>query len=129
MGNDNSEHHEHFIIPLKYYVSTLIGLLILTVITVAVAQVDLGFLNIYIAMLVAAVKASLVIMFFMGVKWEEGFNKVVLFGSLLFLFLFIAFTLFDVFTRGGIYSNEAEVFNIDSPVKLVDDTHKNVDHH
>ena len=47
-----------FIIPLKYYIITLVALLILTVVTVLVAQVDLGFLNIYVAMGVAVVKAA-----------------------------------------------------------------------
>ena len=62
----SDNHSEHFIIPLKYYVITLVALLILTVVTVLVAQVDLGFLNIYVAMAVAAVKASFVILFL----WE-----------------------------------------------------------
>ncbi len=118
MSENNSG---HFIIPLKYYIGTLIGLLILTVVTVAVAQVDLGSLNIYVAMLVASMKASLVIMFFMGVKWDEGFNKVVLFGSLIFIVLFMAFVLLDVNTRNDIYSNESKVHSIKSPVKVVPD--------
>jgi cytochrome c oxidase subunit IV len=115
----SDNHSGHFIIPLKYYVGTLIGLLILTVVTVAVAQIDLGGLNIVVAMGVAMLKASLVIMFFMGVKWDEGFNKVVLFGSLVFIFLFMGIVLLDVFTRGDVYSNEAEVHDIKSPVHVV----------
>ena len=87
----------------------------------AVAQVDLGSLNIVVAMAVAMFKASLVIMFFMGVKWDEGFNKVVLFGSLVFIVLFMGFVMLDVFTRDDIYSNEAEVHSIKSPVKVVPD--------
>jgi len=117
----SDNHSGHFIIPLKYYVGTLVGLLILTVVTVAVAQVDLGSLNIVVAMAVAMFKASLVIMFFMGVKWDEGFNKVVLFGSLVFIVLFMGFVMLDVFTRDDIYSNEAEVHSIKSPVKVVPD--------
>ena len=117
---DNHE-NGHFIIPVKYFVVTLISLLILTVITVAVAQVDLGALNIYVAMGVAVIKACFVIFIFMGVKWEEGFNKVVLFGTFLFLGLFIAITMFDVFTRGHVYPEEERAFELgdNSPVKLV----------
>jgi len=73
-----SDNHEHFVIPLKYYVGTLIALLILTVVTVAVAQIDLGAFNIYLAMFVAMIKAGFVIFFFMGVRWDEGFNKIAL---------------------------------------------------
>ena len=60
-------------------------------------------------------------MFFMGVKWDEGFNKVVLFGSLVFIVLFIAFVLLDVFTRDDIYPNEGDVHSIKSPVQVVPD--------
>ena len=124
----SDNHSEHFIVPLKYYVGTLIALLILTVVTVAVAQVDLGPLNIYVAMAVAMVKAGFVIAFFMGVRWEEGFNKVIIFGTFLFMFLFLAITLFDVFTRDQVFDNEAKLFNIKSPVNVVDEYSHHKDH-
>jgi cytochrome c oxidase subunit 4 len=116
-----SDNHEHFVIPLKYYVGTLIALLILTVVTVAVAQIDLGALNIYLAMFVAMIKAGFVIFFFMGVRWDEGFNKIALFGSLLFVAIFFVIVLADVFSRDIIYSTENDVFNIKSPVKMIGD--------
>ena len=116
----DDNHSEHFIIPLKYYLITLVALLILTFLTVFVAQFDFGALNIYIAMAVAIVKASFVITFFMGVKWDEGFNKVILFASFAFVALFLATILFDVSTRSHIYSNEGNTIKVDSPVKVVD---------
>ena len=116
----SDNHEEHFIIPLKYYIGTLIVLLFLTFITVFVAQFDFGFLNIYIAMAVAIVKASFVIAFFMGVKWDEGFNKVILFSSFAFVALFMAIVLFDVLTRDDIYSNEDNKINLNSPVKIIE---------
>ena len=127
----SDNHSDHFIIPLKYYVGTLIALIILTVITVAVAQVDLGWLNIYVAMFVAVIKASFVLMFFMGMKWDENFNKVIFFGSLVFVAIFFAFVLFDVKTRDGFYDNEDEIFNIKSPVKIIsaEDIHHNKSAH
>tara|TARA_Y100000591_G_C21596354_1_gene575719 strand:- start:190 stop:570 length:381 start_codon:yes stop_codon:yes gene_type:complete len=114
-----SQKHEHFIIPLKYYVITLIALLILTVVTVAVAQVDLGWLNIYVAMFVAMIKAAFVIFFFMGVRWDESFNKISFFGCLLFVLIFFVIVLADVFTRDGVYSTEGDMFDIKSPVKAI----------
>ncbi len=114
-----SDNHGHFIVPLKYYVISLIALLILTVVTVAVAQVDLGWLNIYVAMFVAMIKASFVIFFFMGVRWDESFNKIALFGSLLFVLIFFVIVLADVFTRDGVYSTEGDMFDIKSPVKAI----------
>ena len=116
----SGDHSEHFIIPFKYYVFTLLTLLFLTVITGAVAQIDLGVLNIYIAMGVAIIKATFVISIFMGLKWDEGFNKVVLLGSFAFVAIFFAIILFDVYTRDGVYSNEGEIININSPVKVIE---------
>lgn len=120
----SENHDDHFIIPLKYYVITLVALLFLTFITVFVAQFDFGALNIYVAMAVAIVKAGFVICFFMGVRWDEGFNKVILFSSFAFVALFMAIILFDVATRDGIYSNESQKINIKSPVKIVDQYEK-----
>ena len=124
----SDEHSGHFIIPVKYYVITLVALLILTVVTVAVAQVDLGALNIYVAMAVASVKAAFVILFFIGVNWEEGFNKVVIYGTFLFVALFLSITLFDVFTRDQVFKNEGEAFNINSPVRVISNYDSNGHH-
>ncbi|RAP26578.1 hypothetical protein DID74_01820 [Candidatus Marinamargulisbacteria bacterium SCGC AG-333-B06] len=126
-----SDKHDHFVIPLKYYVGTLIALLILTVVTVAVAQVDLGFLNIYVAMFVALIKASFVIFFFMGVRWDESFNKIALFGCFLFVLIFFVVVLADVFTRGGVYSSESDMFDIKSPVRAIGEGghHEDSSHH
>ena len=67
--SDNSHH----IIPLKYYIFTLCSLLILTFVTVFVAQFDFGVMNVPIALFIAVVKASLVIGFFMGLHFDRGF--------------------------------------------------------
>ena len=71
------------------------GLLLLTGLTVAVAQVDLGNLNLYLAMGIAVLKASLVVLFFMHLFWDRPFNSLVFIGCLLFVSLFIGLTLTD----------------------------------
>lgn len=81
------------------FLSVLVALLFLTFITVAVAQFDFGSANMLIAMGIAAVKASLVIAFFMHVKWDTAINKIVFLSSFLFLSLLFVFTLADLFTR------------------------------
>jgi len=58
------------ILPTQAYVKTLLSLLVLTVVTVAISRVDLGALNAAVAILVASVKALLVCMFFMHLKFE-----------------------------------------------------------
>lgn len=81
------------------FTSVLLALLFLTFITVAVAQFDFGSANMLIAMGIASVKASLVIAFFMHVKWDTAINKLVFLSSFMFLSLLFIFTLADLFTR------------------------------
>jgi cytochrome c oxidase subunit 4 len=80
--------------------STLLGtglaLLVLTVITVAVRYIDLGEANIYIAIGIAVVKATLVSLFFMHLRWDRPFNLMVLVGSMLFVVLMMIFCMMDV---------------------------------
>jgi len=68
-GNSELGH----ILPLSYYRNTLFALLALTVLTVAVSNVqfETGALNIIVAMLVASVKAMLVALFFMHLRYEH----------------------------------------------------------
>jgi cytochrome c oxidase subunit 4 len=63
-----SEEHAH-IVPYKTFAIVWIGLLILTGITVAVAQYNLGPLNIWVALGIATLKAGLVVAVFMHRKY------------------------------------------------------------
>jgi cytochrome c oxidase subunit 4 len=71
------------------------ALLALTAATVAVARVDLGAANVAVALAIATVKATLVALYFMHLRYEHRFHLVVLVGSVLFAVLFAAFVLFD----------------------------------
>lgn len=64
-------HELGHIIPKKTYLNVLLVLLVLTFITVAVSRVDFGTFNIVVAMLVASIKAGLVGLFFMHLKYED----------------------------------------------------------
>ncbi len=118
-----------YIVPTKYYLRTFGALLLLTILTVAVAQVDFGSLNLIIAMLVALVKASLVVMIFMGLKWEKGFNFVFFFGSLLFVGIFFALVFADIDMRKQTDQLEAQKFGLVSPVQPVSSEHGVSGHH
>jgi cytochrome c oxidase subunit IV len=76
-------------------VSTALALLALTVVTVAVSRVDLGNLNVAVALAVASVKVSLVALVFMHLKYEDRFQTVILVSSIFFVALLVAFVLFD----------------------------------
>lgn len=71
------------------------ALFALTVLTVAVSLVDLGTLNIAVALGVASVKAILVAGWFMHLRYEGRFNLVVITACALFAILFVAFVIFD----------------------------------
>jgi cytochrome c oxidase subunit 4 len=102
----HTESHHH-ILPLKVYFSVAVALLVFTVITVAVAQFHFGEFNLLIAMLVAIIKASLVALYFMHLRYDNKIYAVVFVGSLMFLAVFITFTMIDTLRRGDIYEEVA----------------------
>lgn len=91
--NANGQHE-----PLGYGFLTLVwaGLMACTVLTVAVAKVDLGFLNIIVALAVASLKASLVVFFFMHLKYENTLIKTMVLTAFVILAIAIGFTFLDV---------------------------------
>ena len=107
MKDDAAQRH---ILPLNLYLAVGSALLVLTVITVAVAQMDFGPMNLLIAMGIAVIKATLVAMFFMHLKYDNRIYMLVFVGSLLFLSVFIIFTMFDTLRRGDIYEEIAEPY-------------------
>lgn len=119
----------HHIIPLKYLVGTFVSLLILTFITVYITRFDFGSLNLIIAMLVAGVKAMLVVQIFMALKWEKGFNPVAFFGSLVFVLIFIILTFSDLAFRKHRDQLESGVIEYNSPVTEIGSHHHNHDDH
>ena len=92
--------------------------------------VDFGSFNTVIALGIAVLKATIVLCVFMGLYWDEAFNRVIVIGSATFFALFIAFLLVDVATRDDIYTDERDYHNINSPVKVVDEySYHGKDHH
>ena len=71
------------------------ALLVLTVITVAVRYIDVGEFNMAIALGVAVIKATLVSLFFMHLRWDRPFNLLAFVGSMVFVILMMAFCLID----------------------------------
>jgi cytochrome c oxidase subunit IV len=94
-----SGHSQHHISPVRLYLVVWIGLMILTAITVGVYKFDFGALNVVIAMAVATVKASLVVLFFMHLKYDKPFHAVAFSIGIIFFGLFLGLQLLDVATR------------------------------
>jgi cytochrome c oxidase subunit 4 len=84
----------------KFYYAIWIALLCLTVITAAVSFVDLGPFNAVVALVIATVKALLVVLFFMHVKCtSEKLTKIVIVSAIFWLFLLLALSMADYATR------------------------------
>ena len=83
------------VVPLRLLFTVLGALLFLTIVTVAITWVDLGELNVAAALAIALVKASLVALYFMHLRWDRPFNAIVLVLALALLALFIAFAMLD----------------------------------
>ena len=93
-----SEEHAH-IVPYKTFAIVWIVLLTLTGITIAVAQYDLGAMNVWVALGIAILKSGLVVAVFMHMKYESILFKLSLLTALTMLAIFIGFTLLDVLYR------------------------------
>ncbi|WP_245678142.1 cytochrome C oxidase subunit IV family protein [Chondromyces crocatus] len=102
-------------IPLKMYIGTWLALLVFTVITVGASYIDFGDFNLWIAMLIATCKASMVALLFMHLLWDERFNSIILVSSIIFLGIFIGFTMADTGNRG-----RAEPVEHDRPADVKD---------
>ncbi len=94
----------HHVISVAMCVRLFVALLFLTVITVVASRIDFGVFNFTIAMLIASVKAMLVVMFFMGLKYDSNENRAIFFSSLIFVFIFIFLTGADLFFRRPLIS-------------------------
>lgn len=90
------------ITPVRTYVAVFAALLVLTVVTYVVATFDFGLLNAPIALGVAGVKAALVVLIFMGVRYNTPLTKVVVLSGLFWLAIMFVLTLNDYLTRDWI---------------------------
>ena len=90
--------HEHIVSP-RVYITVFVILLALTATTTAVAFIDLGPLNAVIMLTIAVTKATLVILYFMHVRYGSRLTWLVVSSGFVWLMILIAFTLSDVVTR------------------------------
>lgn len=90
---------EH-IVSVKTYITIWLVLLVLTGLTAGIAFVDLGPFNTVVALVIATLKALLVVLIFMHVKYaSDRLTKVVLVSALFWLFLLLGLSLADYTTR------------------------------
>lgn len=81
--------------PVPILLAVFFALTFLTIVTVAQASFDFGAFEVAVVMLIATIKAILVMAFFMHLAFDKPFNVIVFLGSFVFVGLFVIFTLSD----------------------------------
>lgn len=94
--DDHDDHGLAHVATIKTLVATGGTLLILTIVTVLATKIDFGAnINLAIAMVIAVTKATLVVLFFMHLRYDRLFHSVIFVSALLAASLFVGFTLMD----------------------------------
>jgi len=87
-------------ISLQDYVRVLAALMVLTAVTVIVAFIDMGPLNDIIAMGIATTKATLVLLYFMHLRYSNALTRLAIASGVGFFAILVFLTMSDVLTRG-----------------------------
>jgi cytochrome c oxidase subunit 4 len=90
---------EH-VVSIRTYLIIFLALVAGTAITTTAAYVDLGPLNVVVMLVIAFAKATLVVLFFMHVKFTNRLTQLAAASGFLWLLVLIGLTLSDVLTRG-----------------------------
>jgi cytochrome c oxidase subunit IV len=85
--------------PIKVYIGIFLTLMALTAITVFVAYINLGQLNKIVALGIASFKATLVVLYFMHVKYASRMTKLIVISGLFFLGILLTLTMTDYASR------------------------------
>jgi cytochrome c oxidase subunit 4 len=89
---------EH-IVPPKVYIGIFLSLMVLTAATVGAAYVNLGAMNIVVALAIATIKATLVVLYFMHARYSPKRTQLVIISAVFWLAIMLALTLSDYSTR------------------------------
>src|SRR5579871_1924384 len=94
----------HPVTPASVYVRTFLALIVFTGLTVFAASVDLShinpFLNTFVALSIAVAKGTLVVIYFMGVRYNTPLTKVVAVSGFVWLMILFGIGMSDYLTRG-----------------------------
>jgi cytochrome c oxidase subunit 4 len=96
--NDGAVHAHISSAP--FYGAIFFALICLTILTVGQSYVDLGKLNLIVVIAIATTKASLVVSFFMHLRYDNKFNALIFISCLFFIGVFFAYTMNDTERRG-----------------------------
>ena len=88
------------VVSIKTYFLIFVLLLVLTGVTIRVAFMDMGRGNTILALTIAMLKALLVVLYFMHVRYSPHLTRLVVVGGLFWLLILIGITLSDYLSRG-----------------------------
>ncbi|MHC4178381.1 MAG: cytochrome C oxidase subunit IV family protein, partial [Planctomycetota bacterium] len=98
---DHAEESLGHVVDFRVLVAVFGALMVLTAITVAVSYFDFGALNLVVAMGVATIKASLVALYFMHLRYDSVLNAIIFLIGVAFLGLFLVITMLDTMQYHG----------------------------
>ena len=87
------------VVPIKLYVAIWASLMIFTGLTVFAATVELGIFNIVVALLIATIKGTLVVLFFMHLRYSTKLTMVTVIAAIFFLLIMFSLSMTDYLTR------------------------------
>ncbi len=94
---------EHHIVPVRIYLFVFAALMVLTFVTWRIAYIDLGWFNIYAALTIAVIKASLVVLYFMHVRYSTVLTKMIVAAGFVWLLIMFFMTMSDLATRNWMH--------------------------
>jgi cytochrome c oxidase subunit IV len=102
--NHMQQQEEHFdpmshLVPVSLYVAIWAALMVGTALTVFAATVELGIFNIVVALVIATIKGTLVVLFFMHLRYSTKLTMATVVAAMFFLFLLLGLTMTDYLTR------------------------------
>ena len=90
----------HHVVPLRVYIGVFVALIALVALTVGVAFLDLGPFGVPIALTIASVKALLILLYFMHVRYSSHVSWIYAGAGFFWLLVLIVLTLSDYLSRG-----------------------------
>ncbi len=87
------------VVPITMYVAIWATLMVFTGLTVFAATVELGIFNIVVALVIATIKGTLVVLFFMHLRYSTKLTMVTVIAAIFFLFILFSLSMTDYLTR------------------------------
>jgi len=96
------QHEDEYthVVPASLYVGIWATLMVLTLTTVLASFAELGLFNIVVALVIATIKGSLVVLFFMHLRYSPKLTMVAVIAAVFWLFIMFSLTMTDYLSRG-----------------------------